>query len=431
MLKEKPRLVDARVAKARMLLREGRAEDAATHAREAVKADAGSAAAQYVLGLTAAERRDYDGAEQAFREVARINPRAAAAQLQLARLQLARGETAGALTAAQAVLKQEADNPEAAVLLARSLRAMGELPRAERELAARIERQPQAAVLRAEMGWVALQQRQVAAARASFHEALRLQPGLYDARAGAVTADIAARELPAARSRVTAWLKESPDDPRIQLLSARLHLVEGNPEAAERELRTVIAKDASQLDAYDLLGRIYVSRGEADKAVAEYEAFAARTPHPAGPITMAAMILEAKGDKDKARAGYERALAADANAGVAANNLAWMYAEEGRLDDALRLATVAKDAMRQRPEAEDTLGWVYYLKGLPGHAVPAFERAVSRAPENAVYHYHLGLAHAKAGNTSEARKALRRALALKTDFQGADEARRMLAQLGQ
>jgi hypothetical protein len=46
-----------------------------------------------------------------------------------------------------------------------------------------------------------------------------------------------------------------------------------------------------------------------------------------------------------------------------------------------------------------------------------------------VYHYHLGLAHVKAGNTSAARKALTRALALKADFNGADEARKALASL--
>jgi len=50
------------------------------------------------------------------------------------------------------------------------------------------------------------------------------------------------------------------------------------------------------------------------------------------------------------------------------------------------------------------------------------------APNNAVYHYHLGLAHLKAGNESRGRAALRRALEIKSDFAGAEDARRMLAQ---
>lgn len=87
--------------------------------------------------------------------------------------------------------------------------------------------------------------------------------------------------------------------------------------------------------------------------------------------------------------------------------------------------------MRQRPEPEDTLGWIYYLKGLHGHAIPAFERALARAPDNPVYHYHLGLAQLKAGDTARARTALRRALALKADFTGADAARQALAGMDQ
>ena len=58
---------------------------------------------------------------------------------------------------------------------------------------------------------------------------------------------------------------------------------------------------------------------------------------------MVGMIQEARGDHDGARAQYERVLALDPHAGVAANNLAWIYAESGRLDEALKLATIAQE----------------------------------------------------------------------------------------
>jgi len=114
-----------------------------------------------------------------------------------------------------------------------------------------------------------------------------------------------------------------------------------------------------------------------------------------------------------------------ANAGVAANNLAWIYAEDGRLEEALKLATVAQ-AQLKRPEAEDTLGWVYYRKGLVQHAIGAFERAANKSPNNPVYQYHLGLAQMKQGNDAQGRASLKRALALKSDFNGADDARKAL-----
>jgi tetratricopeptide (TPR) repeat protein len=120
-------------------------------------------------------------------------------------------------------------------------------------------------------------------------------------------------------------------------------------------------------------------------------------------------------------------VAIDPRAGVAANNLAWIYAEAGRLDEALKLATVAQEQLK-RPEAEDTLGWVYYRKGLMQHAIASFERAVSKAPANPVYQYHLGLAQLKDGHDVQGRAALKRALAMKSDFNGADEARKALAE---
>ena len=139
------------------------------------------------------------------------------------------------------------------------------------------------------------------------------------------------------------------------------------------------------------------------------------------------MISETRGNRDAAIADYERVLADNPRAGVAANNLAWIRAEEGRLDDAIRLAGVAVEVMKNRPEPHDTLGWAYYKQGQPGRAISSFERALTIAPENATYHYHLGLAYLKAGDVRRGRAALARALTLKPDAQITADARRVMA----
>jgi tetratricopeptide (TPR) repeat protein len=424
---DNPKYEGARVAKARMLLIDGKLDEAAKEAQEAVNLAAGSVAAQYTLGLTAIARNDRAAAERAFQSVLKLNPRADAARLQLARLQLARGEAAEALKAAEQVSDDRPDDVDAAVLMSRSLRAQGDLSRAERELAQRISRNPDSAPLHVERGWVALQGNEVPAARKSFEDALRLAPNSYDALVGLVTTDIAQRNTAVARARVAEWQKRAPNDPQVKILAARVALASGDTAEAEQTLRGVVTTDPSQLDAYDLLGRIAVANGQLDRALTDYQALAERAHAPAGPLTLVGMIHEARGDRDSAKQQYERALAVDSNAGVAANNLAWMYAEDGRLDEALKLATVAQ-AQLKRPEADDTLGWVYYRKGLVQHAISAFERAAAKAPTNPTYQYHLGLAHLKQGNDAQGRAALKRALAMKSDFNGADEARKALAE---
>jgi putative PEP-CTERM system TPR-repeat lipoprotein len=429
LLQEKPRYVEARIAKARMLLSDGAPPaDAAAHAREAVKTDPSVPGAHYAAGLAALAGNKLDEAEKAFHEVARLAPRAAAAQLQLARIQLARGEPALAMTAAKEAAEKRPDDPEAAVLLTRSLRAQGDVTRAWREISTRAAKQPDSAPLQIEMGWTALDQRHYAVARKAFEDGLRLDPSSYDARNGLVVADVAERQFDRARARVKDWRQAAPADPRLQLLDARLELAAGNAPDAERRLTEIIAADPSQLEAYELLGRAYVASGRTDAAIAQFETLATKASSPAPARTLVAMLHDARGDRAKARSTYEAVMSADPRAGVAANNLAWIYAEDGRFDDALRLAKVAQEELRKRPEAEDTLGWIYLRKGQPVDAMAAFQRASDRAPRNPVYHYHLGLAFLDLGDTKRGRQSLERALALDDKFEGASVARAKLAE---
>jgi Flp pilus assembly protein TadD len=142
------------------------------------------------------------------------------------------------------------------------------------------------------------------------------------------------------------------------------------------------------------------------------------------------MILEAQGKKAEAQAKFERVLQLDAEAPVAANNLAWLYVEnDGNLDVALQLAQTAKRKLTDTPEVNDTLGFIYYKKNLPALAIPPLQLSVEKDPNNPLFHYHLGLAYAKAGNSTQARVSLSRALALKPDFNGAQEARTVLDSL--
>ena len=149
-----------------------------------------------------------------------------------------------------------------------------------------------------------------------------------------------------------------------------------------------------------------------------------------GAQTVVGMILQMQNKQAEAQASYEKVLSMDSRAAVAANNLAWLYAEGGgNLDVALELAQTAKSQLANSPEVSDTLGWVYYKKGLPSLAVPVFRESVDRSPKNAVYQYHLGLAYAKSGNDEEARKALEQALVLDPKFDGSADAQRVLAGL--
>ncbi len=83
--------------------------------------------------------------------------------------------------------------------------------------------------------------------------------------------------------------------------------------------------------------------------------------------------------------------------------------------------------MPDNPDVSDTLGWVYYKKGMPELAVKPLEFSVQKDPQNPLYLVHLGLAYAKAGMPEKAKASLTQALKLKADVEGASEARAVLA----
>jgi uncharacterized protein HemY len=78
----------------------------------------------------------------------------------------------------------------------------------------------------------------------------------------------------------------------------------------------------------------------------------------------------------------------------------------------------------------DTLGWIYYLKGSYLNAISELQDSVEKEPENPVINYHLGMALLKNNKPVEARVYLEKAITLDPGFKGADEAKKVLQEIG-
>ncbi len=64
-------------------------------------------------------------------------------------------------------------------------------------------------------------------------------------------------------------------------------------------------------------------------------------------------------------------------------------------------------------------------------AVPYLESGVRNAPKDPSHHFHLGMAYVQTGEWDKARQSLKRALTLKSDFDGSVEAKKALATIGE
>lgn len=428
LLSANPRHVLALLLKARLLEGEGRRDEALQAVRAAIVADPASAEAQFALGRMLVARGETAAAEGAFREVLRLNPVASAAQVELAGLQIAAGKVSESLGLAEQATRSQPDNLAARLALVRALLTGNDLARAEKELAPLRAAYGHLAVIHNMDGMLAMLRNDVQASYRAYERALAIEPDSLDALTGHVALDVKSGNTAGARARLEKRLQQGNATQGLLLLAARTYLVAQDQAAAERVLRRAIEADPSDRTAYAMLGQIYVSQRKLDQARIEFETLATRQSKPVAPLTMSAMILESQGRIDLARKRYEDVLALDSGAVIAANNLAWIYADAGeKLDTALALAQTATAAAPESPELMDTLGWVYYKKQLPQLAIPLFQRSIGKAPGDASYHYHLGLAYVQAGDAANARKALERALASNPDVKTAQDIRRILA----
>jgi Tfp pilus assembly protein PilF len=179
-----------------------------------------------------------------------------------------------------------------------------------------------------------------------------------------------------------------------------------------------------------MLGRLYVSQKKLDRAVAEFETMAKQDPKSQAAHTMVAVLLEMQGKIPEAQQRYRKVLQLNPRSAVAANNLAWLYADQGGdLDTALQLAQTAKEQLPDDPAVNDTLGWIYYKKDQAATAIAPLKACVDGDPKNVFCHYHLGLVYAKAGDAPRAKEALEAALKISPSFDGASDARVILASM--
>ena len=419
--------------KAQWLTKENKLDEALDRAKAAVAADPQSATAHFALAVVHDRRREVADATKSYSEVLRLNPRATAAQVALSRLSLTSGDDTAALRYAEEARRSEPSNPGRP-------RGAGAEPHCRRKSGARGNRNRRACSSRRQTPpWCTRSTERSKRARAmpprrgsSFERALELSPGFLEALGGLTYLDLQAKAPAQAIARLEPEIAKQPTKRlRCWRSLARAHAAAATRRRRSRRFVARCPSIPAFMPGYSMLAQLYMQQRRIDEARAEFEGIVQRDPSAVGARTMVGMLLEAQGKRDDARKSYEATVSGTENAPVAANNLAFIYAEQGtNLDVALQLATSAKQGLPDDPSVDDTLGWVYYKKDLPSLAVRPLEDSLKKRPDAPWSLYHLGLTYAKLGDKAKAREALERALKLDPKV-GGDEARRVLASVSQ
>jgi len=265
-------------------------------------------------------------------------------------------------------------------------------------------------------------------------KALERDPTQMEAFANLVFAYTVKKDMAAAFSACDNQLLRVEDNLRasavIRNLKGVLYLQQQNSTEAERQFKEAVLTDSNYLPPYYALARLYLAEKQADRAIAQFNKTLEKNPDQTAAHMFLGMIYDSKRDPEKAEKHYRAALDVDPEFAPAANNLAYLLSDRNRdLNEALTLANIAKKSDPEDPSIADTLGWVYYKRGLYPNAVSELTFAAGKLPDNATVRYHLGMSYLKKGDNEKARKELEKALSLDESFEGAEEAKKALAGL--
>lgn len=224
--------------------------------------------------------------------------------------------------------------------------------------------------------------------------ALAKDPANHEALAMLTADSLRQRNFAEAVSYAEAGHKAAPEDQGLLLNLVRSQVGLGNHAAAEATLRREIGRDKVSPAPLLLLAELQLGRKEYLPAIATYEEILKRDPQEF----------------------------------QAMNNIAQLTADHGYdLERAVKLASYLYAKFPHDPAIADTLGWVLCRQGKTAEALPLLQMAVKGAPDNVTHRYHYGVALVKQGEKAAGRTELATALKVSGSFDGAAQARTLLA----
>jgi cellulose synthase operon protein C len=428
--------LEALIYRGQIELHDGHAADSAVTLAAAIKNDPDNGLAHYHLGVAFDQQGNTARAEQEWREAARLRPDLVDVQRALASLALRRGDMESLEQAGGQIIALQPGAPDGYALRSDSFLKRKQFPAAEKDALKAVDVASQNAAGYISLGNVKFAQNKYPEAEKAYQQGLEHDARSSEALAGLMTTYLAQQQPDKAVAAVNAQIFKSPNNSALyDLLGSALFNNKKDLPGAETALKKSVALDKRNSDALLKLGQVLSASGKIDEALGLYQQYLQQNPHDAGFYVFAGQLYELKQDWPSAQQMYQKALDLVPDHAVASNNLAAVMVKTGgNLNVALSLAQAARRGMPDSPDAADTLGWVYYQKGIYDSAADLFQEALklsakAKRLEDPGMHYHLGLAYQETGKAALARREFETVLRTSPGFREAGEVRELLAGL--
>ena len=432
-LKEKPTDIDARRVRASLQMESGKPEDIRAALDEfatLVKSAPEDPLVRLGYGRCLLAKGDVDQAQDQFREAVRARPDFIPALSDLAKINFQR-KPADALGYAQSILRYQPNNLDAHQLAIDCLIELGRYPEAQTELALLTKQYPDNRNVQLQVGYFNLAQKKYKAAEQIFESVQKSDPSDARAAAGLAQVYVAQQQPDKAIQFLAEQLKVSPNAVAIRKLLADTALQAKKEDIAIPAYRELLGTQPKSAEICMRLGAAYEATGDVGQAITAYEQAKQLAPDQAPPLVFLATCQERVHRTEEAKANYRRALELQPDNAIAANNLAYLLAQDGgNLDEALKLVQRALQKAPGYRSYVDTLGYIYMKKKLDSSAIQTYSSLVRRYPKSPLYHYHFGMALLEVGDRAKAKTEFENALANQPSHDDEMQLRELLRRTG-
>jgi len=441
-LKHNPKDVDALMQRAQMELVTGRYPEAQTDADQVLRYKTESAPAHYVKANVYRIRGENALERQELGEVLRLNKDMLAARLELAQSLLQQNDGKAALAVLDSKDSKDSkggtDSKRATlpefVLRIYALLETGDYDTAKKYVDALLAKVKTPDLL-IQDAMLKANRKDYAGARTSLEAALKMRPEDMRALEWLGKTYAAQNQLALGTQKIREQAASQPKSARLQKFLGDWLTATGDRSGALQAYAAAKQLDP-QLTAADMaMVRLYMADNKNDAARQILTRILQASSGNEEAYVWMGVLEERAGNYDAAISDYRKVLTINSNDVMALNNLAFLLAEHGQaqqLDEALKLAQQVRALVPKSGSIDDTMGWVYYKKGIYPSAVQQLEDAVSQdkaanAP-SALHRYHLAMAYLKKGDQKHGNDELNAALKLNPNLPEAKQAMTLLAQ---
>lgn len=370
-------------------------------------------------------------AEETLRHAVEANPKSPVLQLEFAQLLAQIGKTEEAKTIIGELVKQKPDNGEALDTQFRIAMATNDVATAKSAAEAVVALRPKLAVGYMYQGMVAEAEKRPGDALHFYTTAADMQPDAKEPLEAVVRLLADSKRLPEAIRRLDEVTAKYPESSLALVIKGEVLSRTGKNVEARAAYKLAIARTPKWWRPYHGLASSQLAPGDPVAAIATLRNAISVADQTEELRIELASLLESSGKSDEAIREYDEVLRRNPQSEIAANNLAMLLVTDRRdtasLDRAKELST--RFANSPNPSYLDTYGWVLFKHGDAAGSVPVLTRVVAKVPDAALARYHLGMAQSLAGDNTEARDNLLRAVNSGAKFSGLDEAKATLDKL--